>query len=129
MQIFSKYFIKKNFCFNSQHWFNRWTSRIQTVKWICINKVSYEGLTKSFANEMSDYKIRANVVSPGFTKTSYYSKFKKKKSLFKWTLSRIPMKRWAEPKEISSLICFLLSNESSYITGENIKIDGGWTNA
>ena len=39
------------------------------------------------------------------------------------------MKRWAEPKEISSLICFLLSNESSYITGENIKIDGGWTNA
>ena len=82
MQIFSKYFIKKkNFCFNSQHWFNRWTSRFKQLSGYASTKSAIEGLTKSFANEMSDYKIRANVVSPGFTKTSYYSKFKKKITL------------------------------------------------
>ena len=39
------------------------------------------------------------------------------------------MNRWGEPEEIASLICFLLSNKSSYITGEEINVDGGWTNA
>ena len=92
-------------------------------------KLALTGLTKSFATEMANKKIRANIVSPGFTKTSFFKKFKKKKKLYNWTLSRIPMKRWSDPEEISSLICFLLSDKSSYITGENINIDGGWSNS
>lgn len=83
-------------------------------------------LTKSFATEMALKGIRANTVSPGFTKTSYFKKFKKKKKLYKWTLSRIPLKRWGETNEIADLIIFLLSKKSNYITGENINIDGGW---
>ena len=47
-------------------------------------------LTKSFALEFSKNGIRANSISPGFTKTSFYKKFKKNKKLYKWTLSRIP---------------------------------------
>jgi len=130
MQIFSKYFIEKKIPASIVN-IGSIVGHLgfKQLSGYASTKSAIEGLTKSFANEMSDYNIRANVVSPGFTKTSYFSKFKKKKSLYKWTLSRIPLKRWAEPKEISSLICFLLSNESSYITGENIKIDGGWTNA
>jgi 3-oxoacyl-[acyl-carrier protein] reductase len=83
-------------------------------------------LTKSFASEMALHGIRANIVSPGFTKTSYYKKFKKNKKLYQWTLSRIPLKRWGESTEIADLIIFLLSNKSNYITGENVNIDGGW---
>lgn len=83
-------------------------------------------LTKSFASEMAPYGIRANIVSPGFTKTSYYKKFKRNKKLYQWTLSRIPLKRWGESSEIADLIIFLLSNKSNYITGENVNIDGGW---
>lgn len=83
-------------------------------------------LTKCFAIEMAKYKIRANSVSPGFTETSYYKKFKKKQKLYNWTLSRIPLKRWGKSEEISNLIIFLLSKNSSYINGENINIDGGW---
>jgi NAD(P)-dependent dehydrogenase (short-subunit alcohol dehydrogenase family) len=83
-------------------------------------------LTKSFASEMALHGIRANVVSPGFTKTSYYKKFKNNKKLYQWTLSRIPLKRWGESSEIADLIIFLLSNKSNYITGENVNIDGGW---
>lgn len=87
-------------------------------------------LTKCFAIEMAKKNIRANSVSPGFTKTSFYKSFKKdKKKLYSWTLSRIPQKRWGETHEISELIYFLISEKSNYITGENINIDGGWLSA
>lgn len=92
-------------------------------------KSAITGLTKSFAVEMASKNIRANTINPGFTKSSFYKKFKKKKSLYKWTLSRIPQKRWGEPNEIANLICFLISDNSSYITGEDINIDGGWSNS
>jgi NAD(P)-dependent dehydrogenase (short-subunit alcohol dehydrogenase family) len=83
-------------------------------------------LTKSLATELSKYGIRSNSISPGFTKTSFYEKFKKKNKLHKWTISRIPQKRWGEPNEISNAIAFLLSDECKYINGENINVDGGW---
>ena len=87
-------------------------------------------LTKCFAVEMAKKNIRSNSISPGFTKTTFYKPFKKnKKKLYSWTLSRIPQKRWGEPKEISELIHFLISDNSNYITGENINIDGGWLSA
>lgn len=83
-------------------------------------------LTKSLASELANKKIRINSISPGFTKTSFYKKFKKKKKLYNWTLSRIPMNRWGSPTEVSNLVSFLISENSSYINGENINIDGGW---
>ena len=76
---------------------------------------------------MAKNKIRANIISPGFTKTSYFKNFKRKKKLYNWTINKIPMRRWGNPDEISNLIIFLLSENSEYITGENIKIDGGWS--
>ena len=76
--------------------------------------------------EYAQSNIRANVVSPGFTQTSYFDNFKKNKKLFKWTLSQIPAKRWGKSEEVAKLIGFLISDESSYITGESINIDGGW---
>ena len=93
------------------------------------SKGALSSFTKSLSVEMINQNIRVNSISPGFTKSSYYSKFKKKTSLYKWTLSRIPMKRWAETSEISSVISFLISDKSSYINGENINIDGGWLGA
>ena len=93
------------------------------------SKMALIGLTKSFAVEMSKNKIRANTINPGFTKTSFYKKFKTKKKLYNWTLKRIPMNRWGEPIEVANLAKFLLSSKSSYINGEVINIDGGWTNA
>ncbi len=91
------------------------------------SKTALIGLTKSFASEMAVSKIRANIVNPGFIETSYFQKFKKKKKLYNWTLSRIPQNKWGKPNDVSHLICFLLSDNSSYITGTNINIDGGWT--
>lgn len=94
------------------------------------SKGALTALTKSYAAEMSEIGIRANTISPGFIKTSYYENFKKnKKKLYKWTLSRIPQKRWADPKEVAELVSFVLSDKSRYLNGENISIDGGWSNA
>jgi len=91
------------------------------------SKGALTSLTQSFSTEMSKKGIRANVISPGFTKSSFYKDFKKnKKNLYKWTIIKTALGRWGETNEISNLILFLLSEKSSYITGENIKIDGGW---
>lgn len=130
MQVFSKYFIK----FKLKASIVNIGSIVGNIGFkelsgYASTKTALIGLTKSFANEMSKNRIRANIVSPGFTKTSYFKKFKKKKNLYKWTLSRIPLTRWGEPEEISNLICFLLSDKSEYINGQNINIDGGWTSS
>lgn len=93
-------------------------------------KSALDGLTKSLAVEFAKYKIRFNIIHPGFIKTSYYKNFKTKKpKLYKWTLSRIPLKKWGEPKDVSSLAFFLLSEKSNYITGQSIYVDGGWTSS
>ena len=92
------------------------------------SKSAISGFTKSLALELAEknYNIRVNCINPGFTKTSYFQKFKKNKKLYKWTLSKIAAGRWGESSEISKLAIFLLSNKASYINGQIINIDGGW---
>ena len=128
MQIYSSYAIEKKISGSvvnigsivGEQGFSELTGYAST-------KTALIGLTKSFAVEMSKNNLRANIVNPGFVKTSYFEKFKKNKSLYKWTLSSIPQKRWGRADEVSNLICFLLSDLSTYINGTNINIDGGWT--
>ena len=93
------------------------------------SKAALNGLTKCLMSEFSkNYKmIRINCINPGFVKTSFYKKFKKNKKLYNWTLNKTPLKRWANSNEISNLIFFLLSESSTYINGQCINIDGGWT--
>ena len=72
-------------------------------------------------------KIIINSIAPGFIETSYFKNFKKKQNLYDWTIDNIPMQRWGKEKEITELIMFLINNNSDYINGTVIKIDGGWT--
>jgi len=92
------------------------------------SKSAVSGFTKSLALELAEkkYNIRVNCINPGFTKTSYYKKFKKNKKLYSWTLSKISARRWGQSSEIAKLAIFLLSNKASYINGQVINIDGGW---
>jgi len=93
-----------------------------------LTKSGLIGLTKSLSIELAKKKIRVNSISPGFVKSSYEKNFKKKLSKFyKYTLQRTPLGRWGECDEVADLILFLLSNNSNYITGNNIFIDGGWS--
>ena len=93
------------------------------------SKGALTALTKSYAAEMSNYGIRANTISPGFIKTSFFQKFKtKRKTYINGPYLEYLRKRWGEPEEIAELICFVLSDKCNYLNGENISIDGGWTN-
>ena len=91
-------------------------------------KSATNGFTKSLSDELPRKKIRVNSIAPGFIKSSYYNNFKKnKKILYKWTLSRIPLGKWGENTDVADLTLFLLSENSKYINGQIIKVDGGWT--
>jgi 3-oxoacyl-[acyl-carrier protein] reductase len=94
------------------------------------SKAALSALSKCLAAECVNKKFRINTINPGFVKTSYFQKFKKNnKKLYEWTISRIPAGRWGEAEEVANLAIFLLSSNSEYINGEDISIDGGWTNA
>jgi NAD(P)-dependent dehydrogenase (short-subunit alcohol dehydrogenase family) len=91
------------------------------------SKAAIIGLTKSLAVEFAEKNIQINAIAPGFAKTSYFDNFQKNQDLFKYTLDRIPMKRWGESKEIANVCLFLSSELSDYVTGDVINVDGGWS--
>ena len=83
--------------------------------------------TKCLALEFAQFGVRVNSISPGFCETSYTDNFKKnKKELYDFTIERTPLKRWGRSREIADACLFLATEESSYITGENLNVDGGW---
>tara|TARA_B110000285_G_scaffold233156_1_gene306106 strand:+ start:3419 stop:4156 length:738 start_codon:yes stop_codon:yes gene_type:complete len=128
MQIFSNYLIKNKLAGSIVNIGSIVGQRgFENLSGYASSKTAVEGLTKSFAIEMSKKNIRANIINPGFIKTSYYKNFKNKnKKLYNWTLGKIPQKKWGEVSDVSELVCFLLSNKSKYITGSSLNTDGGW---
>jgi 3-oxoacyl-[acyl-carrier protein] reductase len=89
-------------------------------------KFGLDGLTKSLSIELGPRNILVNSVSPGFTNTELTDRsldISQKLELSK----NIPLGRFAETSEISELVYFLSSDKNTYITGQNIIIDGGFT--
>lgn len=85
------------------------------------------GLTKTLAVEWAEYNVLVNAVSPGFTLTELTKSTNTKEQLDSLK-QLIPAKRMADPMEIANLIAFLCSDLNTYLTGQNITIDGGYTN-
>ncbi len=80
-------------------------------------------MTKSFAIEAASSGIRYNSITPGFIATDMTDELSDEiKSAF---TSKIPMGRFGEAKEVAEAVAFLLSDQSSYITGETLKVNGG----
>jgi 3-oxoacyl-[acyl-carrier protein] reductase len=84
------------------------------------------GFTKAIALELAQYNIQVNAISPGFVDTDLTRKILGDKKI-KELVSTIPLKRMAKPEEVANLALFLASDQNSYITGQNIIIDGGYT--
>ena len=85
-------------------------------------------LTKSLAGEWAGRGIRVNSVSPGYTATPLLAQVRAQKPDWAdlWQ-NETPMARPAEPSEIAAVVAFLLSDASSYMTGSNVVVDGGYT--
>lgn len=88
------------------------------------SKAGLIGLTKSVAKEMASRGIRANVIAPGFVLTEMTTGKIPGEKLVEWCKS-IPMQRGAQVEEIAKAALFLVSDDSSYITGQVLQVDGG----
>ncbi|TWO25995.1 3-oxoacyl-ACP reductase FabG [Campylobacter insulaenigrae] len=80
-------------------------------------------LTKSFAKEGAARNIRYNCITPGFIKSDMTDVLSEE--IKQHYINNIPLKRLAEASEVAQAVAFLLSDSSSYITGETLKVNGG----
>ena len=87
------------------------------------SKAGIIGLSKSVAKELASKNITVNCISPGFIATNMTHGLNKK--IKDQYLSLIPLNRFGKPVEVAKLVCFICSNDANYITGQDIKIDGG----
>lgn len=90
------------------------------------SKFAVRGMTKQVAIEYAAQGIRVNSVHPGYIKTPMATEALDAESM-KAAEAGVPIKRMAEPREVSDLVLFLASDESSFITGAEHIIDGGLT--
>lgn len=90
----------------------------------CTSKGGVNSFTKSLALEFATKKINVNAVAPGAIETPGAKMNDETKSN---TLKLIPLNRIGKPEDIANVVSFLSSDESDYITGQIIVVDGGWT--
>jgi len=102
----------------------------------CSTKAAVLGYTRALALDLAPYNVRVNSVSPGATDTpmlqSDVAKQAKDRGLLYEEVRKEfeeegVMGRWAKPEEIATGILFLATEESSYMTGADLRLDGGWT--
>jgi 3-oxoacyl-[acyl-carrier protein] reductase len=86
-------------------------------------KAGVIGFTKSLAKEIAPYGIRVNAVAPGFIDTEMTAKLSRQ--LQEKFLNMIPLQRFGTAEEVAKAVLFLLSDESQYITGQTLQLDGG----
>jgi len=91
------------------------------------SKAGINGLTKSIAIELAPNSIRVNAVAPGPVVSDMTAKARADDKRYNSLLADIPMGRFGQPEEIATIINFLLSEASSFITGQVIVADGGFT--
>lgn len=90
-----------------------------------ITKASVVSMTKAFASECAEFGIRCNALLPGLTKTKFAGALFTHDEIYNLAIEKIPMKRHAEPREMAGTVLYLVSDASSYTTGECIVVDGG----
>lgn len=101
------------------------TSRTELYSY-SSSKFALLGATKSLARELAPHNILVNILSPGFTDTELTQVSLSPEQLKK-LLAEVPLGRLATPREVANWAYFLASDCNSFITGQNIIIDGGFT--
>jgi NAD(P)-dependent dehydrogenase (short-subunit alcohol dehydrogenase family) len=92
-----------------------------------ISKAGVNMATKVMAQQWAPYGIRANTLSPGQTRTQFSEALWGNPDIYKVIMDRTPLKRIADPQDMANAAVFLASDKSSFITGQNIIVDGGLT--
>lgn len=92
----------------------------------CSTKGGIGQLTKTMALELGKYNIQVNAIAPGYFVTPLTQPFYDDPEHRAWIESRIPLHQWGTTQDLAGPVLFLASAASDYITGEIIKVDGGW---
>jgi len=87
------------------------------------SKAGIIGFTKSCAKELASRNITVNAIAPGFIETQMTDVLTE--DIKQYYLKLIPMKKFGKPEDVAQTALFLASNQSSYITGQVICLDGG----
>ena len=90
----------------------------------CATKAGVHGMTRALAAELAPYDIRANSLSPGFTRTDRIEGLLEEKGEL-YALENIPLDRLATPEDIADGCRFLVSDGARYVTGIDLPVDGG----
>jgi 3-oxoacyl-[acyl-carrier protein] reductase len=93
-----------------------------------ISKHALTGMTKNLSVEYSKYNILSNTVSPGFTMTEMTKSMLPREEM-ESLVRQVPIARFATTRDIANVIAFMASDSNSYISGQDIIVDGGFLNA
>lgn len=91
-----------------------------------ISKAGIIMMTRQLALELADKNIRVNAIAPGIVKTDFNKDLWKDQKGARQMGKMVPLGRLAEPEDIARAVLFLASDESGYITGAVMPVDGGW---
>lgn len=92
-----------------------------------MTKAAVISMSRTLAAELGAAGIRVNTICPGLVDTKFASIIVNTPEFSEHYVSRAPLGRWAEPREITGVAVFLASDEASYTTGQEFVIDGGYT--
>ncbi|NGP45683.1 glucose 1-dehydrogenase [Bacillaceae bacterium SIJ1] len=93
----------------------------------CSSKGGAVQLTKALAVEWAPYQVKVNAVAPTFIETELTANMFADDDFYQDVLHRIPLGKLAQPSDVTGAVIFLASDMANFITGETIKVDGGWT--
>jgi NAD(P)-dependent dehydrogenase (short-subunit alcohol dehydrogenase family) len=93
----------------------------------CMSKHAIEGLTKAMAVELAPDGIRVVAVAPTFVLTPMTEGMFADPAFRTMVMDMIPLRQLATPEDVAAAVVFLASDEARMITGDSLKIDGGWT--
>jgi len=93
----------------------------------CASKGGIVAMAEAMSLELAPLNIRVNTIAPGAIDTPMVAAVKQDAKTLEASLAQIPLARMGNPEEISNAVLFLASDESSYVTGSVVVVDGGWT--
>jgi len=93
----------------------------------CTAKGGVVNLTRQLAVDYATEGVRVNSICPGFVETAMTDDMLDDEEFYSFIMAETPMDRVAQPEEIAGVAVFLASDDASYMTGQNIAVDGGWT--
>jgi NAD(P)-dependent dehydrogenase (short-subunit alcohol dehydrogenase family) len=93
----------------------------------CATKAALAGLTTALAAEWAPFGVRVNAVAPGYIATEMNRRARENPVFIESVSRRTPMRRFGTRDEVASAVVFLASSRASYITGQTLFVDGGWT--